>query len=197
MKYSKPKHELHADGVSPQPAGSLIPWQPSTWPEAPPSFDGEFLKGLRRIFKETMLDELRNVIEDVVKSHGSLEHRGHVIAIPLLCAVDAIASYGYRGTRYQAFVANHFPPEYRPFAGDLYQLYRNSFVHSWNLFEVAILPGHEPIQKYDGSISFGLLHFWSALEKAVEDFFDQLATQQSLQTRALARYRKLRASARP
>lgn len=144
-----------------------------------------------------MLDELRNVIGDVLKSHGSLKHRGHVIAIPLLCAVDAIASYGYGGARYRTFVENHFPARYKPFSEDLYQLYRNSVVHSWNLFEVAILPGREPIRKENGSLSFGLLHFLKALEVAVEHFLGRLASQANLQARALARYSRLRASARP
>ena len=50
---------------------------------------------LKRIFEVSMLMEINNVIEDATQRNGSLEHRGHVLAISLLCALDAISSYGY------------------------------------------------------------------------------------------------------
>src|SRR5437879_1209957 len=88
---------------------SLVPWQPSTWPAAPASLD-DFITVLRRVFNESMVDEIRNVVEDIKKSNGDLENRGHVVAIALMCALDAVASYGYRGTKGEhiaKFVKNH------------------------------------------------------------------------------------------
>lgn len=68
----------------------FLPWQPSTWPEPDPDFS-KFLPVLAHIFKETLIDEIGNVINDATKVNGDLQHRGHVVALALFCAVDAIA----------------------------------------------------------------------------------------------------------
>src|SRR4051812_42655596 len=76
---------------SPVQIVQFVPWQPSSWPEAP--FDGhEFAMVLKRIFEVSMLMEINNVIEDAMRNQYGLEHRGHVLAISLLCALDAISS---------------------------------------------------------------------------------------------------------
>ncbi|HEY6388333.1 MAG TPA: hypothetical protein VIX91_21850 [Candidatus Acidoferrum sp.] len=55
-----------------------------------------------------MLGEISNVLEDIRKSNGVLQHRGHVVAIALMCALDAVASYGYRGHYISDFIKAHF-----------------------------------------------------------------------------------------
>src|SRR5258706_16454176 len=69
-------------------------WQPSTWPPPPASVDERFIKTLKSIFEESILGELNNVISDVQAKNKDkgLQHRGHVVAISLLCALDAISS---------------------------------------------------------------------------------------------------------
>src|SRR5713226_8570061 len=79
---------------SPADIVQFVPWQPSAWPDAPTDHH-EFATVLKRIFELSMLIEINNVIEDAVERNGTLEHRGHVLAISLLCALDAISSYGY------------------------------------------------------------------------------------------------------
>jgi len=183
-----------------RPRSSFLPWQPSTWPRVPPNADEEFLTVLARIFNASMLDEIRNVVEDIKKTNGDLSHRGHVVAIALMCALDAVSSYGYRGRRGEhiaKFVQNHFPPEYRPHADDIYGMYRNSLIHSWNLFEATILPGSEGIRKTDHTLSFGLLNFLSAFQSGVDDFLKTLETDAHLQSNTRNRYEKLRTTARP
>ena len=173
------------------------PWQPSTWPQPPKTFNEDFIENLRRIFRASMLEEINNVIEDAEKVNGDLQHRGHVVAIALMCALDALSSYGYRGRHIANFVQNHFPSDYQPYAGDIYRLYRNSLVHSWNLFEAAVLPGNEPVTKAKtGTLSFGLLNFFQALKAGVDHFLKCLETDANLQTKALNRYRKLRKTAK-
>jgi hypothetical protein len=177
----------------------FVPWQPSAWPEAP-SDHHEFAMVLKRNFEVSMLMEINNVIEDATARNGSLEHRGHVLAISLLCALDAISSYGYgkkNGKQIPPFIHAHFPDEYRPFAKDVLKLYRHALVHSWNLFEVAITPGSECISEDRGVISFGLLNFFDALKQATEDFLEQLAGEAGLQGKARERYNALRRTARP
>jgi hypothetical protein len=110
----------------------FVPWQPSAWPDAP-SNQHEFAIVLKRIFEVSMLMEINNVIEDATARNGSLEHRGHVLAISLLCALDAISSYGYgkkNGKQIPPFIRAHFPDEYRPFANAILTLYRHALVHS-------------------------------------------------------------------
>ena len=177
----------------------FVPWQPSAWPDAP-SDHHEFAMVLKRIFEVSMLMEINNVIEDATARNGSLEHRGHVLAISLLCALDAISSYGYgkeNGKQIPPFIRAHFPNEYRPFANAILKLYRHALVHSWNLFEVAVTAGHESISANRGVISFGLLSFFDALKHATEDFLEQLAREPKLQTKARARYNALRRTAKP
>ena len=121
-----------------------------------------------------MIDEINNVISDVNNTNESLEHRGHVIILALLCAIDSIAAYAFQGgvgSRYENFISTYFPTEYQPFASEIYKLYRNSSVHSWNLFQVGIWLGKEPITTDGGSLSFGLINFQKALVKAVDTFF--------------------------
>lgn len=65
--------------VSPPIAGALVSgtspllftvWQPSTWPAALASAPGEFIEVQKRIFEESILGEVCNVIEDITKSDG-------------------------------------------------------------------------------------------------------------------------------
>jgi len=184
---------------SPADVVQFVPWQPSAWPDAPR--DGqEFASVLKRIFEVSMLMEINNVIEDAAARNGSLEHRGHVVAVSLLCALDAISSYGYgrlNGRQIPPFIRAHFPRDYRPFANAVLKLYRHALVHSWNLFEVAITPGNERIASSKGVISFGVLNFFGALKLATEDFLRQVSRQAKLEAKARARYNALRSSAKP
>ncbi len=177
----------------------FLSWQPSTWPSPPSHVDGTFVTALRRILDESMLDEIRNVIDDVTKSNGDLQHRGHVIAISLMCALDALSSYGFRGKygkHVEKFVRDHFPPDYQPHARAIYKMYRNSLIHSWNLFEAAISPGNEAMREHNHTLSFGLLAFRGALLSAFEDFLEKLETDSQLQWNTLDRYTRLRRTAR-
>jgi len=142
-----------------------------------------------------MLDEIDNVIADAQKCNGDLQHRGHVVAIALLSALDAVSFYAYGRDAIPAFVEAHFPPEYRPHAHRLLTLYRHIMVHRWNLFRAALLPGNDPIIEQNGVLCFGLLHFRDALRAAVEDFLQRLGSDTALQTRTLRAYSRLRRSA--
>jgi hypothetical protein len=147
-----------------------------------------------------MLGEINNVIADADARNGSLEHRGHLVAIALLCALDAISSYGYgarSGKQIPAFIRAHFPADYHPHADALLRLYRHAMIHSWNLFEVSITPKDEAISETGGVISFGLLNLFAALLQATEDFLEKLHTETALRENASARYITLKNSARP
>lgn len=172
-------------------------WQPSIWPAASASAPGEFIEVLKRIFEESILGEVRNVIEDITKSNGTLAFRGHVVAISMLCALDAISSYGYRGLKNGKFIAAHFPVEYRPYADQIYNLFRSSMVHSWNLFEASLYADNSPIRLEKGTLAFGLLNFFDALVAGTEDFLNCLPAGGDLLTNSIIRYEKLRATAKP
>lgn len=177
----------------------FVPWQPSAWLDAP--FDRhEFATILKRIFEVSMLMEIQNVIEDAAARNGGIEHRGHVLAVSLLCALDAISSYGYgakSGKQIPPFIRAHFPDQYRRFAKAILKFYRHSLVHSWNLFEVAITPGYEGISSDQRVISFGVLSFFDALKQATENFLERLTQEPKLETKARERYKALRRSAKP
>lgn len=175
----------------------LLAWLPSTWPAPPAAVDEKFIETLKEIFEYSILIEVMNVIDDAKKSNGSLAHRGHVIAIALMCALDAVASYGYKGHHVAEFIKAHFRRDYAAFAEDIYEVHRCSLVHSWNLFEAAIYPDDSKIRKEDGVLAFGLLDFFDALVQATEDFLERLAGDATLQTNTLKRYRELKATAKP
>ncbi len=182
------------------PAPEFRAWQPSTWPPAPAAVDEDFINTLKRIFEESILGEINNVIEDAKGRTGGLEHRGHVVAIACLCALDAISSYGYGalcGKQIPDFMRAHFPREYHQHADAILVLYRHAMIHSWNLFEVSITPGSEGIREDRGTISFGLLNLYEALVLATEDFLDNVLNNKMLRENALARYAELRNSAKP
>lgn len=146
-----------------------------------------------------MLIEIKNVIDDANARNGNVEHRGHVLAISMLCALDAISSYGYgalNGKQMTPFIEAHFPTDYRPFAERVLRLYRHASVHSWNLFEVAITPGNEPVADAGGVVSFGLLNLFDALKIGTVDFLNKLSGDATLQSAARTRYKKLRETAR-
>jgi len=198
MKYkNEPAAKLSVPSATGAMVGTMfVAWQPSTWPHAPKQFNQDFLDTLNRIFKQTMLDELRNVVGDVQSANAAspfpLEHRGHVIAVAYMCALDAISSYGYKNKHVKKFVRNHFPDDYKPYANRIYPEYRLSLVHAWNLFgEAALLPGNEPIEQQDGVLQFGILNFVDAFEKGVADFLRKLETDRKLQARALCRYEEV------
>ncbi len=188
------------------------PWQPSTWPDAPRIFDTDFQRILERIIYETIIGEIENVILDARSSGRGLVHRGHVIALAMFCAIDALSAYAFKSTtdacatcgrgdrvgpRYKRFISEFFPGRYRPYTEDLYNLYRNSMVHSWNLFKVGILPGCKQIYRKGGAVAFGIPSFFKALTTACDNFFRALSSDSDLQEACLARYKALKASALP
>jgi hypothetical protein len=165
--------------------------QPNTWPKLPREWNPSFIATFIKIFHESILDEIKNVIEDAQKRNGSLEHRGHVVGVALLCALDAISSYGYgarSGAQIPEFIKAHFPSEYHPYARDIKVIYRNCLVHSWNLFGVALTPGKDPISKNNGILSVGILHLNESLALSTSEFLHALETNKSLQSLALERY---------
>jgi len=91
-----PLESLPVTGAMLHPAEMVrfVSWQPSAWPAAPAD-DHEFVLIVKRIFELSRLLEISNVMDDATARTGGLEHRGHVIAISLFCALDAISSYGY------------------------------------------------------------------------------------------------------
>lgn len=175
----------------------FIAWQPSTWPAAPAAVDENFIYVIKRIFEDSMLTEISNAISDIHKSHGSLTGRGHVIAIAEMCALDAIASYGYRNHHVSDFIKAHFRRDYHPFADEIYKLHRNSLIHSWNLFEASIYPDDSNIRSEGGTVAFGLLRFFTALVEAAQDFLNKLESSAELQGNTLKRYAALKATAKP
>jgi len=175
----------------------FVAWQPSTWPATPPAVDTNFIFALKRILEESMLAEISNVIMDTQKVNGSLEHRGHVVAIAMLAALDAIASYGYRGHRVKKFIEAHFSPDYYPHAVQIFDLYRNSMIHSWNLFEASLYPDDSKVRLEGGMLAFGLLDFFDALVSGTGAFLEDLETNSALQINTLARYDELKRSAKP
>ena len=179
------------------PAQAFVAWQPSTWPATPAAVNEDFINTLKRIFEESILGEISNVLTDAQKANGGLDNRGHVLAISMMCALDAIASYGHRRHHFADFISAHFPGEYSKHAGAFYKLYRNSLVHSWNLFGASIYPDGSTVREEGGTLAFGLLNFFDALKAGVEEFLETLATDATLQKNTLARYEELRVSARP
>jgi hypothetical protein len=118
----------------------------------------------------------------------------------MLCALDAISSYGYgrrNGRQIPPFIRAHFPGQYSPFADDMLKIYRHAMIHSWNLFEAAITPGNEGIVAHGNAVSFGLLNFFEAFMHATENFLEQLAGDATLQKMARKRYDSLRKEAKP
>jgi hypothetical protein len=183
-----------------QTTATFISWQPSTWPDVSNADAQDVIPVLRVIVRETVVDEIANVISDAITVNGDLQHRGHVVALALMCALDAVAAYGYRGghgPQIVSFVGTHFPPQYRAYGQEIYELYRCALVHEWNLFKVAISPGEEPFRIIDGTLSIGLITLFNALCHGVEAFFTQLATDDRLLGNAGRHYNKLRLSATP
>jgi hypothetical protein len=210
MKYedSKPNKNKIDNGLSVEK--TFITWQPSTWPESGENFL-LLIPYIELIFKETILYEIGNVISDAKGINGNINHRGHVIALALFCAVDTISSYSYNkiegnicdkckkpekiGPRYMKYIEEFFPECYKPYSSELYGFYRNASVHSWNFFKVGIYPNSEPIKRENNSISFGLLNFYDALGLSVNNFIDKLKLDIKLQKSCRSRYEELRSSA--
>jgi hypothetical protein len=53
---------------------TFLPWQPSTWPDAPGMVDEDFIKNLGAIFDVSILGEIDNVIGDAKKANGEIHH---------------------------------------------------------------------------------------------------------------------------
>jgi hypothetical protein len=190
----------------------FVPWQPSTWPDFT-FYNDDFLEVIKRIFNETIIAEIDNVIEDAINSIGSIEHRGHVIAIAQLCAIDTLSSYAFfdknaqrcnmcgmtdsKIRKYTKFIEEYFPDDYKKFGKEIYKLYRNSMVHSWNLFEVAILPDETEPHKNGSNLIYGLLNFQKALKFATDNFLKKLSKDTTLQDNVLMRYSELQKTAKP
>jgi hypothetical protein len=143
------------------------------------------------------LGEVRNVIEDITKSNGTLAFRGHVVAIALMCALDAISSYGYRGKKNGKFITAHFPDTYRPYADKIYAVFRVSLIHNWNLFEASIYADNSTIRMEGSTIAFGLHNFSDALVAGTENFLNSLPSDRVLFNNSRNRYEELRATAKP
>jgi hypothetical protein len=73
-----------------------------------------------------------------------------------------------QGTCVPYLIRAHFQADYHPHADALLRLYRHAVVQ--NLFEVSITPGNEAISAAAGTVSFGLLNLFQALQFAAADF---------------------------
>jgi hypothetical protein len=176
----------------------LVPHHPSTWPDST-KCDSEFIESLKRIIKESILAEIDNVIEDAQQRRGNLDKRGYVVAVALMCALDAISSYGYgnrRGAQIPDFIRAHFPKAYYEHANLILRAYRDFSVHSWHLFAAGITAEGEAISFCKGVPCINLLHLRDALASGVEFYFEDLKTNETLRGMTLKRYRGLRRKAK-
>lgn len=140
-----------------------------------------------------MIDEIDNVVAD---ANADMTHRGHVVALAILCATEAVSQFGYEHVA--EFIDAHFPEPYRPYSDRLFVEFRNEgLAHGWNLFESTLLPGFEPVQQTEGFLQVGILNLLSALKEAQGRFLAALVTSDTLRWRASERYRRLRNRARP
>lgn len=212
MKYNRAEpFAEQVSGVLVSSENMFTPWLPSTWPEAPSKFDQSLHKVIERIFRETIIDEIDNVINDAIVGNGSLIHRGHVVAIAQLCAIDALSSYAFfdelakicqtcgrsdsKINKYKKFILEFFPNDYKIFASNIYKLYRNSMVHGWNLFKVSITADDSNVRMENEIISFGLLNFQTAIKSSLNNFLEHLMTDDQLQKNTIERYKKLKKQA--
>ena len=196
MKYS---FTGSTGGMIPNPP-AFTPWLPSTWPVVPSGDTAELWRILNEIVQETVIVEIGNVISDAQTVNGDVQRRGHVVALAIVCAIDALASYAFEGAgvgrRYKTYIQEFFPASYQARAAGLYKLYRNCLVHSWNLFEVSIYPDDKSIEENGGIISVGLLNFFAALEESVRNVGTRFVTDVDLQNSCRRRYEKLRSTAK-
>src|SRR5260370_3995706 len=70
----------------------LLAWQPSTWPATPTAVGEKFVFTLKQIFEESILGEIANVVSDATKCNVDLQHRGHLVRLSLICALEPISS---------------------------------------------------------------------------------------------------------
>jgi hypothetical protein len=149
-----------------------------------------------------MLAELESVCSDVIANNaGSLQGRGHVIAVAMMSILESVSQFASTGERQflriPAFVRSYFPPEYHPIADDLNDFYRNGLIHEWFMRKVALLPGREPLTtQSNGSPVLGLLTFKEGLTISIERFLEELRTDASLRDVAAIRYRTLQQDVR-
>jgi hypothetical protein len=179
-------------------ATGIVPHHPSSWPDST-KCDGEFMAALRKIFDESILGEIDNVIQDAQQCTGSVDHRGYVIALALMCALDAISSYGYgdqRGAQIPDFIRAHFPKEYHPLAKIIWTAYRGGGVHNWHLLAAGISGDGPPISYLKDVPCINLLLLRDAFRAAVDDYFEKLKTDAALRSMTLERYRDLKKKAK-
>jgi hypothetical protein len=180
-------------------ASGILSHQPSSWLE-PKQCDDEFQAALRKIFEESILGEIDNVIQDAQRcTGGTLDHRGYVILLALMCALDAISSYGYgdrSGAQIPDFIHAHFSKGYHSLADKIWTLYRNGGVHNWHLFSVGI-SADGPAITYLGEVPcINILLLRDAFQYAVNNYFEKLKTDVTLRSNTLRRYVDLRKKAK-
>jgi hypothetical protein len=203
MKYTS-HQPISASGAYQQPTSSatnpqFLPWQPSTWPDLSAATEADFISVMDRIIRETIVDEIENVIEDSISLNGSIAHRGHVIVLAIMCAFDAIAGYGYHGRnrqRFIDFVTAHSPAELSPHAEVIYDMYRCAMVHDWSLAQVQITPLDEPLHINAQRKSVGIRTLFRILKATAEHFVASLSSSPHLLENARTRYENFRARAR-
>lgn len=198
---------------------TFLAWQPNTWPVAPAVYDDGFAITLKRIFQESMIDEIANVINSVpvsdTDSVPTVVHKGHVIALAILCGIDTLSSYAYKfqtqnhcitcghkyperiASQYKKYIETFFPVDYRPFANEIYKLYRCPITHSWNLFGATMSLGNRTIQMGTNGIILGLNNFFVAFETSMNNFIEVMRADRDIQRVALHRYEELRTTATP
>lgn len=174
----------------------FIPWQPSTWREHV-SADADFKHTLSRILNETILGEIKNVMNDSKKL--KFGGRGHIIGLAIFCAIDTLASYftfnKAVGKRYKNFIKGYFPEPYKSYSKAIYDFYRNEMTHSWNLFSVAIQ--YEGTKITDSGMTIGLIDIYKALASALNEALKAYDKDSKIRESCLNRYNTLRKSSRP
>jgi hypothetical protein len=108
-------------------------------------------------------------------------------------AIDALAAYRYTNEkgreRFSNFIADYFPPEYKPHAANLYT-FRCRLLHNFSPAYFSLVHANPEKHLQPSTIGDYYLDdftFFNHLHLAADVYFEELVCSQSLQQDALAR----------
>ena len=149
------------------------------------------------IFRDGVFIEIKRLLES--EEYPRCGGIGHIVLIAICSAIDSLSAYAFGGggvgARYTGFISKYFPNDYTGKEQEIYKVFRCDSVHGWNLHKSVISgipndPNH--LKSINNVLSISLYDFFNDLNKAFDQYCNQLRMDNSLKMNFLKRYKEVK-----
>ena len=161
---------------------------------------------ISKIYKKGIFREINRLLTCDIYDENTQTHYtncagiGHIVLIAICCAIDSLSAFASGGgkvrNRFTSFIARYFPSNYSGKESKIYEAFRCDSVHGWNLHKSSISgyvndPKH--LSEEGGTIYISLYDLFNDLNKAFDNYYQELKEDNTIKNNLLKRYKDIKA----